>query len=636
MLSHHLLAASYMGDLSTQSQIVALIERSQNILLCTHRKPDGDAVGSIMALYKALKLLDKKVTASCESELPESFSFLPEVEHITRDVNANQDFVVTLDCADAEVDRLKYHLEDNKIHIIITPKRGRFLKENVSVQKNVESYDLIITVDVADIPQLGRLYQENAELFASTPVVNIDHHISNTQFGKINVIENKASSTAEILFGLIRALEAHFHKPLLTAEVSTFLLSGITTDTGSFQNANTTPRSMEIAAELIDAGAQQQDIIKYLFRTKKMATLKLWGRILNKIEVDEVHRLVWSSVTKQDLVSTGAQMDEAGNIIDELLVHAPEADIVVLFKEEPDMINASFRSKNAQTNVMEIAQHFGGGGHVQAAGAKFPGKTLAEMMNQIVAYLQQVQRQRLGLASEVGDEQVGQEQKKVTQVLDGYIGPEIPEKQSLEAKAKAGLPDSPAGQPVDIQIAKPAPLPSAPKQPDIHTTARQAIEAEQSHSRLPAGAGDNNGFTPSKAAATQERPKPIPEKRFTDELPGFLKPVPPVPIQPATPPVPPAPSSPAPAKPESGVTVKPAAISGDGSTGTSAGEAQAGQGQQGQQTTGQQGQQTAGQQGTSSAQPLSPNPAPAPEPKKDPFAIGDDGLTDIERALGGL
>jgi len=210
-------------EVSTFQQIVSLIEKSENILLVTHRKPDGDAVGSTMAMYKALTLLGKKVTAASTDKLPESFDFLPEIENLSQGLNAGQDFVVTLDCDQTEVDRLKYHLEDNKIHIIITPKQGRFFKENVSCQEGHEEFDLIISLDVADIPQLGKLYEENKKLFSSVPIVNIDHHVSNTQFGRINYVDPGASSTAEILHGLLRHMETHFGKTFMIPEIATFL-----------------------------------------------------------------------------------------------------------------------------------------------------------------------------------------------------------------------------------------------------------------------------------------------------------------------------------------------------------------------------------------------------------------------------
>lgn len=720
-----------MND-SVHAQIIPLIERSERILLCTHRKPDGDAVGSIMALSKVLNLLGKEVTATCADEIPDHFDFLPDIDQLHQSIAGGKDFVVTLDCDKTEVDRLKYHLEDNKIHIVITPKSGHFVKENVSCHDGTGNYDLIITVDVADIPQLGKLYEDNAELFASVPVINIDHHISNTQFGKINHIDVSASSTAEMLYALVKDLEKRAGKTLITPDVATFLLSGVTTDTGSFQNANTTPRSMEVAADLMDAGANQHDVIKYLFRTKKLSTLKLWGKILTKIEVDPKHRLVWSSITQQDLLQSQAHMDEAGDIIDELLVHAPEAEMVALFKEEPDMISVSFRSTNAQANVMEIAKSFGGGGHVQAAGVKFTGKTLPEVMNQVIAAMQSSQRTRLGLDG-IQDAHNRPEPAPITQVLEGYTpaphsvqptleeraeySTPLPSQQSLApsgevpaapAEAPDGtkdqLPSTNAQSPVgNDQSPHPhvqkgnngqAQPPAAPQvnTGDLHHQAKAAIEAEQNQP------SDDTGNTPSQGSAVQRPEKPQVTQRFTDPVPEYLKrndqspvgndqpsstnvqspdvndqsvsmptnnqqgnngqaasqapaqppiqaapPAAPVPPQPA-PPTPPAPVQPAPAPPTPAPQQNDGVSVSYGNASTPAPEIPqdsaepvvktvqptAGSNDQVPNGNGQSVTMPTNDQSGNSEQEA------APEPPKDPFATGDDGLTDIERALGGL
>jgi len=647
---------------SVFQQITAFIERSEKILLCTHRKPDGDAIGSIMAMYKALNLLGKEVTAACADELPENFLFLPEIDHLSQDVPGGKDFVVTLDCDQTEVDRLKYHLEDNKIHIVITPKKGKFRKENVSCQERTDHYDLIITVDVADISQLGKLYEDNVELFTSTPIINIDHHISNPGFGKVNLIDVSSSSTAEILYGLIRHLEQHFQKTLIVPETATFLLSGVTTDTGSFQNANTTPKSMDIAADLMEAGANQQDIIKYLFRTKKLSTLKLWGRILTKLEVDEKHKLVWSSITQQDLKQTGAHMDESGDIIDELLVHAPEAEIVVLFKEDPDLIAVSFRSKNAQANVMEIAQQFGGGGHVQASGVKFPGKTLQEVMNLVLSATQQRQRVRLGL-----EEEKPVQQPEITQVLEGYtpvpkhVEPSLEERVREDREkggdsgmSKSEIRNSKSEINSNIEIPKSqtshtSPTSHPPQPPrDIHTEAKKAIEAEQAHeeNKMSAPAPSTSG---RQTPPTRPPERPMAQKVPKPAQPNLEKPQPPLNNTQGKNDQLPSPNdqgNAAEKKPEASKKSEPTQKSEDDGVKVSfnqpakAPEIPAG-------STEPVVKPANSKPSTNPFSSMNPDDlddeaegdifsAKPPQPPKDPFATGDDGLTDIERALGGL
>jgi bifunctional oligoribonuclease and PAP phosphatase NrnA len=384
-------------ELTIPQQIIKLIKEKKRVLLCTHRKPDGDAIGSTLAMYLVLKKLGHEVTAACADEAPDNFSFLPDIKHLKNTISGAKSFIISLDCGDTEVDHLKYNLENNKINIIMTPKKGQFSKSNIEYLEGESNFDLIITLDVAETKQLGTLFEDNSELFTETPLINIDHHISNPGFGQVNHINLASSSTCEILYDLFKLMEKEFEKPLFDADVATFLLSGITTDTGSFQHSNTTPKVLEAAADLIEMGARQQDIIKYLFRTKKLPTLKLWGKVLNKLETDEKFKMIWSNITQRDIIATGAALDQSTSILDEIMVNAPNKDVIVLFKEDPDLISVSFRSTSPDCDVKTLAERFGGGGHTQAAGAKIKGKELSEVTQEVLRAARELQAKRLNL-----------------------------------------------------------------------------------------------------------------------------------------------------------------------------------------------------------------------------------------------
>ena len=269
-------------------------------------------------------------------------------------------------------------------------------------------------------------------------------------------------------------------------------------------------------------------------------------------------------------------MSQVGEIVDELLVHAPEAEIVALFKEEANLVTVSLRSKTHEANVAEIAGGFGGGGHVQAAGAKFTGIALQEVMTKVLSALFEYQKKRLKLLEE------GIKKPKITQVLEGYTSMPEP-KPSLEKRMRdSSTPPREAAGSVGMT-----------EEDDIHHKAKAAIMAEQSQS-------NGTPFAPSKLMKPDDRPKP--EKRFTDELPGYIKTgsAPKPPQAPMTPPLPQKPSK----LPDSdeGVKVffsppKPPSPPNELN------------------------------------EPKSPHD---PSPPKDPFSLGDDGMTDIERALGNL
>ncbi|HRY90809.1 MAG TPA: DHH family phosphoesterase, partial [Candidatus Gracilibacteria bacterium] len=331
-----------------RKQIIEMIKRSQSILVMPSSPPDGDSLGAALALYWILKKLDKQVTVVCADPIPEAFQFLPTTTVISNEFSAARDFIVTLDCQKAQLKSIRSKLEHDKVNIILTSKKGQFSKEDVSFHYGPSRYDLIITVDTADLEQLGRFYEDNTDLFTSLPLINIDHHASNGNFGRINLVDVMSSATTELMIPLVHEMEQEFGMRLMDEDTATLLLAGIITDTGSFQNANTTPRSFAAAAQLIKEGARQQEIIQNVFKTKQLSTLRLWGRILSNMKVDPKYRMAWSVIAKRDLVETGSREDETGGIIDELMTNAPGTEIVFLLKEKAEgLVSGSIRTTAA-------------------------------------------------------------------------------------------------------------------------------------------------------------------------------------------------------------------------------------------------------------------------------------------------
>lgn len=388
-----------------RKQIVDLINKSERILVMPSSPVDGDSLGSSLAMYLVLKKLGKQVTVVCADPVPDAFRFLPTTSVISNEFSANNDFIVTLDCKKSKLKTIKTKLEQDKFNIIITSKKGKFTADDVSFDHGPNKYDLIITVDAGDIEQLGKFYTDNPEIFVTIPVINIDHHASNANFGKINLVDIMSSSTTELLIPLIQDMEKRFGRELFDEDIATLLLAGIITDTGSFQNANTTPRSFAASAQLIKYGARQQEIIKHVFKTKNLSTLRLWGRILTKIKVDKEHYFVWSSISRKDFENIGAREDETGGIIDELLSNAPGAEIVLLLKEkENGIISGSLRTTTPSVDASAIAEMFGGGGHVQAAGFKIESKDIEETEKIVVEKIREYQRKRHRISSGLENE----------------------------------------------------------------------------------------------------------------------------------------------------------------------------------------------------------------------------------------
>lgn len=356
--------------LSPQSIQAALqvIEKHQRILISPHANVDPDGLSSALACYQLFTAMGKDVTVICPDVKPESLSFLPGFEKFEQEVKENKDFVVTINLDDgAEIDKLRYTVEDHKVNIIVVPKKGIIKPQQVSLSEGEPKYDLIVIVDTADLSLLGSLYTDHIDLFSEVPVLNIDHHISNSNYGQLQLIDPTAASATEVLYNWFTQVPAFREK--ITSDMATLLLTGLITDTRSFQNPNTTPRSLEVAAELLEKGARQQEIIQHIYKTKPLSTLKIWGRALNHIQIDTAARIVWSAISKEDLAEMDATSKETQGILDELISTIPDADVYVLFTElEEGGLKASMRS-TAAIDVSALAgRTFGGGGHARASG----------------------------------------------------------------------------------------------------------------------------------------------------------------------------------------------------------------------------------------------------------------------------
>ena len=362
------------------NQAIATIQQSNNILILPSTPADGDSISSALALYIVLKAQGKTPTVLLTKDVPDVYKFLPEAGVITKEADIDPNFVMSVDLQGINVRDVSYEVVDNKVNIVITPESGRINPSQVSFPEPANKYDLLITVDCNDLSQLGDFYASNGNIFGLIPSINIDHHASNGNFASVNLVDTSASSTTQILVDMFKQMNVQ-----MTPDLATLLLAGIITDTGSFQNPNTTPESFDIAADLIDKGARQQEIIKHVYKTKQLETLKLWGRILSNITVDPESKLVWVAVTRAMFAETGTTEHDVGDIIDELLGNAEEAEVVLMLIEKADgSLHGSIRTTTDLRDATKIAGLYGGGGHTRAAGFTIMNATVAEKGQEII------------------------------------------------------------------------------------------------------------------------------------------------------------------------------------------------------------------------------------------------------------
>jgi bifunctional oligoribonuclease and PAP phosphatase NrnA len=298
------------------AQAAEAIRGGERFLVTTHENPDGDALGSMLAMKLALDQLgkDSAMLLVGDAPLPGEYSFMP-LEGLLRRLpdDASERILLALDCA-------------NESRIGPDP----------------------------EVLQLSPL------------VVNIDHHHDNSLFGDVNVIDAKASSTGELLRDLFRGLEIE-----LTPAIAEALYIALVTDTGRFQYTNTTPKSLRLAAELVEAGADLHRIFQGVYESVQFAKLKLLARALERAQVYEGGRLVVSYLLRDDFQEVGAAEPYSEGIIDYLRA-VEGADMAVLIREPPrsggPLHRVSLRASHDELDVSAIARKSDGGGHRQAAG----------------------------------------------------------------------------------------------------------------------------------------------------------------------------------------------------------------------------------------------------------------------------
>jgi phosphoesterase RecJ-like protein len=287
------------------------MDSATSIGAVTHKDADGDTLGSALALAHALEPLGKSVPVVSSPPVPQAWWFLPGIERVNS-----------------------------------TPL--------------LEQSPLFV-FDANDPTRTGEYAQQIGQAPA---VVNIDHHVTNTHFGTINLVLTDAASTGELLYDLFKAWAID-----IPPAAAGCLYATILSDTGGFRHDNTSERSLRMAAELVSLGADPVLLARGLFKSRPASGLRMQGRILRGLHYEFEDRLIWGSITQAQLRESGAAAEQADGAIDQLNTVKGQ-ELAILFKEAgPRLTKVSLRSRD-RIDVAEMAARFGGGGHRRAAGVE--------------------------------------------------------------------------------------------------------------------------------------------------------------------------------------------------------------------------------------------------------------------------
>ncbi|GIV69680.1 DHH family phosphoesterase [Caldilinea sp.] len=328
---------------SVPLELIAAIHSHDKFLCVSHVNADGDAYGSVLGMTHLLRNIGLQATPVMPEPVSPDFAFLPGAEEV------------------------------------LSPEAV-----------DVAEYDFIICLDMSSPDRMGALQQAAEQ--AQTPLLVIDHHVTNTRFGVVNWVEPNDAATCQMLTRLADKLFAP-----IDPDAATCLLTGIVTDTLCFRTSNTTPEVMEAATRLQRKGASLPWIVQKTLNRLPFRILRLWGDVLPGVQLRE--RVVWAAVTQEQLRAADCEDDDPR--LNSVLASVEEADMSAIFTEKRDetgrpIVECSFRAKPG-FNVGDLAFRLGGGGHAPASGCTLPG-SLAEVVDRVVALLiQERKRQEMAI-----------------------------------------------------------------------------------------------------------------------------------------------------------------------------------------------------------------------------------------------
>lgn len=311
-----------------------LMSASRRVVLTTHAGPDGDGIGSMVGLSLALRALGKTVAMVCADPVPPDLTFVPHADEIQ-----------------------------------VLPQLAAL----------PFAPDLIIVCDSASLERLGAVHGESQTCFAALPILNLDHHRTNERFGRVNLVDATAAATVEIVHELLERLRV-----APTQEAATALMTGLVTDTVGFRTESVTPRTLTLAAHLLERGAPLEEINYRVFRATRYAKLKLWGYGLSNLQRSEDGRIVWTTLPREVRMELGAKETDLMGLAS-LIEGIESADIVILaWDKRKDPLRTGISLRSRTVNVAAVAQTLGGGGHAGAAGALLTNTPLNEGLRKAV------------------------------------------------------------------------------------------------------------------------------------------------------------------------------------------------------------------------------------------------------------
>ncbi len=304
------------------------LEKTKEIAIILPERLTIDCLSAAVALKHKFAAEGKTTQIFSSSKAVPQLAFLPVAETVFSNFSNTPELVIKVKGDEVKPSQLRYEKSGDDLLVYVSSEQGKFTARDVEVLPSSDSFDVFIILGAASVDELGAIYSNNSEKFFNTPKITINNNINQEYFSNLTWVELEASSLSE-------QLTNWFGPEVLSKKndfITTSLLAGIISQTGSFRDPKTTPESLATAASLVKHGARQQDIIKHLFKTKPFNLLQLWGRALARIKIVNQNHL-YTVLTKQDFEKTNSAIDESENVLEEIITMTGGYQLISLIAE---------------------------------------------------------------------------------------------------------------------------------------------------------------------------------------------------------------------------------------------------------------------------------------------------------------
>jgi len=369
--------------LSIQDQIKNQIEKSKSILILTKSKVSSDAVSASWGFFHFLKNLGKSPTILENNSQTEKLKFLSLPEKMEKKIIGSRDFVLSFSTKYNKIIGFRTEKKEESFNIYITPEKETIDPRDFSFIPAKFKYDLLVVIGCQNLDELGEIKEKNGDLFFEVPIVNIDNSTANENFGQLNLVDITASSASEV----ISEFSKSFGEKYLNPASAQCFLTGIISATSNFQSERTTPQTFLTASWLIEKGANQQEIIRHLLKTQSFPFMKLWGRVMARLNWDEKLKLAWSLVSLEDFVQSRTTQEDLPLILEKIKDNFSSGNIFAIIYSESLKKNIALLKTNDSPTLRKLENIFGGEIKNGYLSVEFLGKDILEAEKEVLEKL---------------------------------------------------------------------------------------------------------------------------------------------------------------------------------------------------------------------------------------------------------